>query len=154
MITQPTIPRLLASIQAELTENVLPQLDDPTTKVNVEMMTALLSALAIRTENEIAWMLEESGAIEAAAVAMLPTLDAAEAVSAALEAHRASPPASMRLSDVTESYQRASELLSLLTESAYASGDAAAIDAVQALIDARLATEQVAIGDFIAVGRD
>ena len=43
VITQPTIPRLLASIQAELTENVLPQLDDPATKVNVEMMTALLT---------------------------------------------------------------------------------------------------------------
>ena len=110
--------------------------------------------MTIRTENEIAWMLDESSAIEAAAAELLPTLDGAAAATAALEAHRATPPESMRLSDVTDSYQRASELLSLLTEAAYASGDDQAIDAVQSLVDARLATEQVAIGEFIAVGRD
>ena len=153
MITQPTIPRLLASIQAELTENIIPKIDDAPTKVNVEMMTALLSALTIRTENEIAWMLEESAAIEATADELLPKLDGA-AAQAALDAHRAAPPESMRLSHVTESYQRASELLSLLTEAAYASGDEQAITKVQELVNARLATEQAAIGEFIAVGRD
>ncbi len=154
MITQPNIPRLLASIQTELTENVLPKIDDATTKVNVEMMTALLSALTIRTENEIAWMLEESAAIEAAADELLPNLPDTEAATTALEAHRASPPESMRLSHVTESYQRASELLSLLIEAAYSSGDEQAITTVQGLVNARLSIEQEAIGEFIAVGRD
>jgi hypothetical protein len=58
------------------------------------------------------------------------------------------------MSHVAESYQRASELLSRLTEAAYASGDGQAIEAVQELMDSRLAIEQEAIGEFVAVGRD
>ena len=153
MITQPTIPQLLDTMRAELTERVLPLLDDPATKVNVEMVTAVMSALSVRTENEIAWMLEESAAIAAAAEELLPSLNDSAAVIEALEAHRASPPASMRLSHVAESYQRASELMSRLAEAAYASGDDQAIAAVQELNDERLAIEQEAIGEFIAVGR-
>ena len=154
MITQPSIPLLLELIGKELSERILPQIDDPTSRVNVEMVTALLSALTVRTENEIAWMLEESAAVEAAADALLPALGDATAVSEALQAHRAAPPASMRMSDVAESYQRASELLSRLTEAAYASGDGQSIAAVQELMDSRLAIEQEAIGEFVAVGRD
>lgn len=153
MITQPTIPQLLDTLREELAERVLPLIDDPTTKVNVEMVTAVLSALTVRTENEVAWMLEESEAIEAAADELLPTLKDAAAVSEALAAHRASPPSSMRISHVAESYQRASELLSCLAEAAYASGDDQAISKVQSLINARLAIELEAIGEFVAVGR-
>lgn len=153
MITQPTIPQLLDTMRAEFTDGVLPLLDDPTTKVNVEMMNALLSALSVRTENEIAWMLEEAAAIEAAADEILPALSDGSAVSEALEVHRASPPVSMRLSHVAESYQRASEVLSRLAEAAYSSGVDHAVEAVQVLIDSRLAIEQEAIGEFIAVGR-
>ena len=103
MITPPTIPQLLDSMRAELSDNILPLIDDPATRVNVEMVTALLSALTVRTENEVAWMLEEAAAIETAATELLPTLQDAGAVTDALEAHRASPPASMRLSHVSES---------------------------------------------------
>lgn len=154
MITQPPIPLLLELIGEELSERIRPQIDDPTSRVNIEMVTALLSALTIRTENEIAWMLEESAAIEAAADAILPVLGDVTAVSEALQAHRAAPPVSMRMSHVAESYQRASELLSRLTEAAYASGHGQAIAAVQELMDSRLAIEQEAIGEFVAVGRD
>jgi hypothetical protein len=153
MITQPTIPQLLDTMREELSERVLPLIDDPTIRVNVEMVTALLSALSVRTENEVAWMLEEAEAIEAAADQFVPTLEDAAAVTEALEAHRGSPPASMRVSDVAESYQRASELLARLTEAAYATGDDQAIARVQALMDSRLAIEMEAIGEFVAVGR-
>lgn len=153
MITKPTIPQVLDAMREELAGNVLSKLDDPTAKVNVEMITALLSALSVRTENEIAWMLEESAAIEAAATELLPTLGDAAAVTAALKAHQDSPPASMRLSHVSESYQRASELLSLLAEAAYAAKDGTAIARVQGLVESRLAIETEAIGEFVAVGR-
>lgn len=153
MITQPTIPQLLGSISEELTDRVLPLLEDPTIKINVEMVTALLSALTVRTENEIAWMLEEAAAIEAAATELLPSLNDSASVTTALEAHRASPPESMRLSHVSASYQRASELLSCVAEAAFETGDETAIAQVQSLIDSRLATENEAIGEFIAVGR-
>lgn len=153
MITKPTIPQLITTLQTELAENVLPLIEDPTARVNVEMVTALLSALSVRTENEVAWMIEEAAAIEATALRLLPSLTDGTAVDAALAAHRDAPPASMRLSDVSESYERASELLSVLSEAAYASGDSAAISEVQGLVESRLAIEMEAIGEFVAVGR-
>lgn len=153
MITQPTIPQLLETIRDELAEKIMPLIDDPTTKVNGEMIGALLNALVVRSENEIAWMLDESAAIESAATELIPTLSNSEAVSEALDIHQASPPESMRLSHVAESYQRASEVLSRLAEAAYAAGDDGAISRVQELIDARLAIENEAIGEFVAVGR-
>ena len=66
MITAPSMPQLLEAIRDELGDKVLPEVDDPTTKVSVEMMMAVLNQLVVRAENEIAWMLEEMAAIEAA----------------------------------------------------------------------------------------
>lgn len=154
MITAPTIPQLLATIRDELEDKVLPQLDDAATKVNVEMMQAVLNQLIERSENEIAWMTEEIAAIEAAAERLGPSLADTTALDAALAAFRGDRAGSMRLSEVTADYQRACEVLSCLGEAAYAAGDTAAIEAVQSLLDDRLATENAAIGEFIAVGRD
>ena len=140
--------------ELELTEKILPMIDDAATKVTIEMMTAVLNALAVRTENEIAWMLEESAAIDAAATDLVARFPDAAALRAALDELQDGQPESMRLSDVAATYQRASEVLSRLTEAAYAASDATSIAAVERLIGARLATEQAAIGEFIAVGRD
>lgn len=154
MITQPAIPRLLESIRDELTDKILPALDDPVLKVNVEMMTAVLNALAVRTENEIQWMLDESAAIEAAASELSSALPDDEALAAALADMQGSRPETMRLSDVAASYGLASEVLSCLTKAAYGSGQEDAIARVETLFDSRLATENAAIGEFIAVGRE
>ena len=75
-------------------------------------------------------------------------------MAAALAAFRGGRAETMHLSVVAADYGRACEVLSCLAEAAYAAGDEAAIAEVQRLIDARLATEQAAIGEFIAVGRD
>lgn len=153
MITAPTMPQLLATLRDELESTVMPQVDDAPTKVAIEMMQAVLNQLIERAENEFAWMFGEMAAIEAAAGELGPSLGSAD-VDAALAEFRANRADTMTLSAVTADYQRASEVLSRLGEAAYASGDAAAIDTVQGLIDARLATENAAIGEFIAVGRD
>lgn len=153
MITAPTMPQLLATIRDELGDKVLPQLDDAPTKVAVEMMQAVLNQLIERAEHEFAWMFGEMAAIEEAAGDLAPGLADAD-LDAALAAFRAERAGDMTLSAVTADYQRASEVLSRLAEAAYGANDAAAIETVQRLIDARLATENAAIGEFIAVGRD
>ena len=154
MITQPTIPQLLETIRDELGDKVLPQISDAPTKVSIEMMQAVLNQLIERSENEIAWMIEEMEAIEAAANRLTPTLGNTEALDAALSNFTSKRAESMHLSAVAADYQRACEVLSCLGEAAYADGSDTAISDVQALINARLATENAAIGEFIAVGRD
>jgi hypothetical protein len=62
MISQPSIPRLLESIRDELADKIKPALADPTLRVNVDMMMAVLNALVVRTEHEIDWMRAEADA--------------------------------------------------------------------------------------------
>ena len=154
MITQPTIPQLLETIRDELGDKVLPQITDAPTKVSIEMMQAVLNQLIERSENEIAWMIEEMDGIEAAANRLAPALSHTEELEAALRDFTSNRATSMKLSAVTADYQRACEVLSRLGEAAYNDGSEAAIGDVQALLNARLATENAAIGEFIAVGRD
>jgi len=154
MITQPTIPQLLETIRDELGDKVLPQVADAPTKVSIEMMQAVLNQLIERSEHEIAWMTNEIDAIEDAAERLAPTLSQSDALDAAVVDFTSNRAESMQLSVVTADYQRACEVLSCLGEAAYADGSEAAIADVQTLLNARLATENAAVGEFIAVGRD
>ena len=154
MITQPTIPQLLETIRDELGDKVMPHVNDAPTKVSIEMMQAVLNQLIERSEHEIAWMTSEITAITEAAERLTPTLKNTDAVDAAVAEFTSNRAESMQLSVVTADYQRACEVLSCLGEAAYADGNDAAVGEVQALLNARLATENAAIGEFIAVGRD
>ena len=154
MITQPTIPQLLETIRDELGDKVLPHVDDAPTKVNIEMMQAVLNQLIERSEHEISWMTNEIDAIEDAAERLTPTLSHSDALDAAVANFTSNRAESMQLSAVTADYQRACEVLSCLGEAAYTAGNEAAVGDVQALLNARLATENAAVGEFIAVGRD
>ena len=153
MITEPTLARLVASIRTELTETIEPALD-PVLKVNVQMMAAVLSQIEERVEHELAWMRDECEAIEAVAAAAVDGGHGEGPVAEALDRYRATASHGLRLSEAAADYQRASELLSHLAEAAYESGDAERIGVVEGLFEQRLATEQAAIGEFIAVGRD
>lgn len=152
MITRPSMARLLDSISAELTEKIIPGLTDPTLVVNVQMMTAVLGALSVRVEHELAWMREECDRIEAAADAMAAH-DRAPAVAGALAAYRAERSDSLLVSAAQADYERAGEVLSRLAEAAYGSRDPDRIAVVEGLFADRLAIEQQAIGTFVAVGR-
>jgi hypothetical protein len=154
MIANPTLPQLLQSMKAELTDKIAPALSDPTHVVAVQMMTALLDALSVRAEHEIAWMHAESAAIEAAAGAYVDRQPAATAVADALGALRATDPASLTLSDVRARYDRAGEVLSRLADHAYAAADPDGIATVERLVQQRLDTEMAVVGSFVAVGRD
>lgn len=153
MITQPSMSRLLDAIKAELTDKIIPGLTDPTLIVNVQMMTAVLGALSVRVEHELAWMRDECDRIEAAAARTLADGTDAPAVAEALAAYRAERTESLLVSAAQADYERAGELLSRLAEAAYAGGNPDRIATVEGLFAARLAVEQQAIGTFVAVGR-
>lgn len=153
MITRPSMSRLLDAMKIELTDKIIPGLTDPTLVVNVQMMTALLGALSVRVEHELAWMRGECDRIEAAADALVTAQSGQGPVVTALAAYRDARTDSLLVSEAQADYERASELLSCLAEAAYASGDAAQVATVERLFAERLATEQTAIGTFVAVGR-
>lgn len=140
-------------MKAELTDKIIPGLSDPTLVVNVQMMTALLGALSVRVEHELDWMRSECARIDAAADTVLAARPGAAAVAEAQADYRAQRTDSLLLSAAQADYERAGELLSRITEEAYASGDASLVSLVEDLFADRLATEQAAIGTFVAVGR-
>ena len=154
MIAKPTIPQLLQSIKTELNDKIAPALTDPTHTVAVQMMGAILDALSIRSENEIAWMTQESAAALAAATEWVDRHPTSSAVAAALAAFRAGAADSLKLSDVQAEYDRAGELLSSLADAAYAASDTDGVRSVERLVQQRLETELAIVGSFVAVGRE
>lgn len=152
MITKPSMAQLLDSIKAELTDKIIPGLSDPTLVVNVQMMTAVLGALAVRVEHELSWMRGECTRIEAAAAAALESEDD-EPLRAALDSYRSERDDSLLVSAAQADYDRAGEVLARLAETAYRRNDPDVIAVVEDLFEARLTTEQEAIGTFVAVGR-
>ena len=67
MISKPTNQQLIEAVCAELTGKVAPNISDAGTKVVLEMALSVLSCAAVRTAKELAWMKEETDAIEAVA---------------------------------------------------------------------------------------
>jgi hypothetical protein len=158
VIAHPTVPQLLQTIKSELTDKIAPALSDPTHLVTIDMITALLDALSVRTENEVEWMRNESTAIEDAAAAFVARLgsgdDRVDRVAEALDDLRANAPSTLTLGDVRADYDRAGEVLSRLADAAYAMSDAAGVADVERLVQQRLDTEMAIVGSFVAVGRE
>lgn len=151
MITQPTADRILEVVQQDLRDNVLPAVTDPQVIASLHMIDHILGTLAIRAEHEIAWLVEETEDLEGLGVQVVHALPAARRVEAALDALRATPLASLRLSDVTARYSLASEILSCAVEDVPVDADVRS--AVEARLDARLSHEVEIIGEFQLVGR-
>jgi len=154
MISKPSTPQLLQTIKTELKEKISPALTDPTHVVAVQMMSELLDALSIRAESELAWMREECNAIEVAAASYVAAHPGAAEVAAALAQCRDEASGSLRLSDTQADYDRASELLSRLTEAVFSSGDPTDVRTVEVLVEQRLGTELTIVGTFVAAGRE
>jgi len=153
MISKPLTPELIDATCAELSSKVGPALTEPSVKVLLEMAIAVLQGASRRSANELAWMQEESEAIEHVAKQLVDDLPDANAVKDALKAYEDGKTDSRALADAQASYERASELLSCVTEAAYASGDPERIAAVGRLFDQRMANENAVTGVFLAAGR-
>ncbi len=149
MIAQPSASQLVRAVRTQLADAVLPALSDEKVIVEVQMMLSLLDTLAVRVDHEIAWMREETVAIEGMARGITGSAE----VTAALAALDASDAASDHLPDVSRRYELASEVLSCAAEAAASRGDEELAESVHDLIRLRLKHEQEVVGVFTAVGR-
>jgi hypothetical protein len=154
MISKPTAAQLLQTIKTELSEKIAPALTDPTHAVAIGMIGAILDQLSVRSESEIAFMVEEIATIETAAANYVKSNPRAVEVGDALKVLRQTKTTSLHLSHILPSYNAASEVLSAMGDAAYASGDKGDILKVEQLVDHRLRNEMTIVGSFIAVGRD
>ena len=59
MQSRPTTDAILTDLAREVREEIMPLIDDPAVRVNLEMMDQLLTAAAVRSAHEIAWMNDE-----------------------------------------------------------------------------------------------
>ena len=152
MITKPTTAQLIDEVRRTLASTVVPAVDDPQVQGSLQMIDHILSTLAIRVDNELAWMLDEIDDIERVAGRVAEELPDAGAVAEALDALRTSTYGSRSMSDVTQRYALASEALSRAIETTMLAAGPLR-DSVSALLDRRLAHETDVIGEFQLVGR-
>jgi hypothetical protein len=152
MLGRPTSEQVLRDCCRVLLDDVLPAVADDTARVRVVMLEKVLRNAAVRAAHEIAWMREEAGSIEAYA----RVVDAAvggEGLRAALRGLGEAPDDSLHLADVTDTYDRAGELLSVSLEAAVATGRRDLVDRGESLLAARLAHEDEIVGGWDSAGR-
>jgi hypothetical protein len=154
MISRPTTDQLILDCRRELLDVVLPDVQSEHVRVAVQMLENVLRNTATRAAHEIAWMREETAALEAFArdvVGAAP--DGAGPVGAALVALDAGPLDSVHLADVVEVYSLAGEAFSCALEVAVAGGQPDLAGRAAALLDARSQRELEIMGEWAMVGR-
>lgn len=154
MISRPTTTQLLEVVRRELEEKVAPAVTDPQVATSLHMIDHILRTLAVRAEHELGWMAEEMMAIDAVGERVAGSgLPGAAAVGEALQQFRAQRATGLHAAEVTDDYNRATEVLSRAVEATFTDGGELRA-AVTVLLDQRLAHETDVIGeDFQLVGR-
>ena len=153
MITRPTTAQLLGVVRTEIAERVAPAVADPQVATSLQMIDHILATLIVRADHELGWMGEEMQTIESVGSRVAESdLPGAPHVGEALAEFVAGRNASLHTADVTDDYNRATEVLSRAVEATSAQrGDLR--DAVLGLLATRLGHEETVIGDFQLVGR-
>ncbi|HEY3005753.1 MAG TPA: hypothetical protein VGJ44_25630 [Kribbellaceae bacterium] len=118
MLSRPTTEQILLDCCRELMEGVLPALSDETAQVRVIMLDAVLKNTAVRAAHEIAWMLDETAAIDDYVHAVRAAVPGDEAVRSAAEALAAAPRHDLHLDAVVEAYCVAGKAFSAALEAA------------------------------------
>ena len=150
MQARPTTEQILNDLAREIRDTLIPTCDDPAMVPNLQMMEQLLTAAAIRSAHEIAWMNEEGDA----AVALARDVVAAtgdEATAAALAAYDDGRSDSLHLDDQVENYSLAGEALGRAIEAVDGHAELAA--RANELIRARRDTETEIRPGFFFPGR-
>jgi hypothetical protein len=151
MMSRPTTEQIILDCVRELMEEVLPSISEPTVQMRVYMMETVLRSVAARSANEVAWMLEESEAIEAYVedvYAALPSDGLAGGLAALADA-----PSGFDLEAVSLRYGLATEALSLALESAVEAVQTDLAQRGEALLQMRLGHERLAMAGWDPVGR-
>jgi hypothetical protein len=152
VIGRPTTEQVLLDCCRVLEDDVLPAVADDTMQLRLVMLGKVLRNAAVRAAHEVAWMREETAAMEAYARAVAATTRADE-LGTALEALTAAPHDSLHLVDVVEVYGRASDALSAALEAGLAAGRQDLVLEGTSLLAARLAHENDVVGGWDAAGR-
>jgi hypothetical protein len=153
MITRPTTAQLIDAVREDLQTRVAPVVADPPAKLALQMCLLVLGSAAVRSDHELAFMLDEADAIEALARDLAERLPEAGPLAEALAEHERDTAPPREVAAVHGRYERASEVLSLAAEAAYDAGDAEAITAVLAVFDRRRRNQNTITGGYEAVGR-
>jgi hypothetical protein len=153
VIAKPTTEQILLECCRQLTEVVLPALDDDTVKVSVMMLDLVLRNAAIRAAHEIAWMREETSALQDYASAVQSARPSTPGLQDALGSCAAGDATSLHLDDVVEQYRLASEAFSLALEAAVAAGDTALVELGADVLDRRMVNETEVMAGWSPIGR-
>ena len=148
MLTRPTTEQVLTAVARELDEVVLPVVAEEPVRVALGMITQLLRGCAQRAAHEIAWMHEETAAIEAAVAGIDD-----DATRGALAALHDAPAGSLHLDDVVALYHLASEVVGAAIEWAYRTGHQERARDLRDLLVARSGHEMQIVGVLDLVGR-
>ena len=152
MIAKPTTEQVLLECCRQLSEVVLPAVEDETVKVTVLMLDLVLRNAAVRSAHEVAWMLDEIEELQAYARDVLASRPDASGLQAALDGAGAAG-AGLHLDDVVERYRVASEAFSVALETAVAADDEARVAQGAAVLDRRRVHETEIMSGWSPVGR-
>jgi hypothetical protein len=152
VISRPTTEQVLLDCCRVLEDDVLPAVADETMQVRLVMLGKVLRNAAVRAAHEVAWMREETAAVEAYARAVAATTGD-DGLRTALEALAEGPRGSLHLTDVVEVYVRASDVLSVALEVALAAGRDDLVREGESLLTTRLAHEEDVVGGWDSAGR-
>ena len=119
MIVRPTTPQLLRDVRKELATVVVPEVHSATARVALEQIDIILEQCAVRSEAEVAWIVEEIAEIDAFATDVI-TATGDESTTAALQAARDNASGSLLLDPIADDYNRISEALSCAIEACLA----------------------------------
>ncbi len=153
MISLPSTEQILLDCGRELLEVIGPEVTSDAGKVSVQMLENVLRNVAMRAAHEIAWMRDETAAMESFARDTASAHPSVSAVTVALAALDAGPRGSLHLDDVASVYSLAGEALSCSLEAVLAAGDSGLGARGAALLVARSATEVQIMGEWGFVGR-
>lgn len=153
MIARPTTEQLIDAVRLDLQTRIAPCVSDPIARMTLDMCMAVLGSAAVRSSHELAWMLDEADAIEAAAHRLAERLPGSAGVAEALIACERRPEPVEAAAAVHARYAQASELLARLGDAAYDADDPDAIREVWALLEQRRAHQDAVTGGYAAVGR-
>ena len=135
MFAKPTTEQLLAGIAEQLRTTVMAELQTEPTRILLQQIDQILMGCSRRAAHEIAFVHDEAQRV------------------AELVGRDMGKPSSLHLDDVAAWYHAISSVLSSEVEAAFASGDAARIAAVKAVLDQRSAVEMQILGALDLVGR-
>jgi hypothetical protein len=152
MITRPSTDVLVQDCCRELTEQILPAIEDETIKLRLLMTVTVLGNVAVRAANEIAWMREETSELLGYARSVAENLGDRD-VAAAIAAAEAGPRESLLLADVVEVYEQAGLAFDAALQAAQRAEAASLIAQAAALLRARVDTEKKVMAGYVVMGR-